>query len=432
MNAAWTKYRNALRKHSAKTGRKWPLRVVRDALRPRMPRTFPKWCCGVHSALEPTGRAGWRETRASLRDVPKGDVMSKEYRLTPTEVDGKPHPNPLAYVMEEGEHDSRALLADGVYQPPGLVKRMRPSIVKGESEDPEKVIIDPGAQGGNALSFAYAECSNIMFESITGMCGHGSAVLASWMNKPWTYPGLEFANFVVDGGWDHEQKKGRRSKWGMRLHRIGGFSFQGTIRDVFEEHGGYISDTDGAPVFFYKTLITRCNTTGLQMTGRVNESGEEPSLAELRLRDVEVRDCTIGGASAITISGQAAPAFLERVRISFPNMGSGGGFLSWAEREIGNPDKPGTPNTGGIGIVDCEFLGNKTNTTREIVRASACPRFHMAGTIVRAGLNPTAVHLNPPESSMASDLWPVVVEKPSKPNVIDGRVLVHGFEIPSL
>ncbi len=227
--------------------------------------------------------------------------------------------NPIAFALSRAGPGSTIVLAAGTYPPFSIGantrsphdgstsggQRGRPIVIEGNG----RATIH--ARGGADTIFVSQRQKNgyIHFRNLTIVPGYRAGVMFAIGG---VHEGFEFTDCNIRGSWNHVERKGHPSKWGVWGRGLKEFVFRGRrdyaeVRNIRDEHGFYLQNLQG-DVTIEKVRGMALGRTFFQLTAR---KGDGPvGTGNVTLRDCFVADVCIApgdaykGGSAITIGGR--------------------------------------------------------------------------------------------------------------------------------
>ena len=226
------------------------------------------------------------------------------YTVTPTHVyDPKgvevhESSKPLAWAIERVPGGQGAVIEPGSYALGHIDQSFGGHF---RARVPRSVAI-PRVEGSDAVTVFFKNGPAIKPVVFTGLVIMGSERTAiSTNNKQGETYALSFHDCLIDGGYDHAERSGPKTKWGFRSLGWVGALLDCQFENIRDEHGMYPHSPSG-DVLIRGCRFRRCGRAGVQVVGRDTETGFSPY--RMTVRDTVFEDCGLNdGASHFTCYG---------------------------------------------------------------------------------------------------------------------------------
>ncbi len=398
---------------------------------------------------------------AALLAAPIGPIAAQAPRppvvvqCTPTSISGSfgvvRTGNPIVAALRRAGPGSVIRLAPGAYPSFSIGVNGDAPYVARASGAPGRPIRIVGAgdvriRGGpktqdTILIAQQSRTEHVHFSGLTIEPGWRAAVMFA---RGGVHTGFHFTDCRIVGGYDHVERRGRPSKWGVWGSQLRDFVFEGVraraeVKFLRDEHAFYLQNLRG-DVRIENVLCVGVGRTFCQITARASEG--PPGIGRVTLRDCLVLDPGLApgdghkGGSAITLGGRHTGTMLvERctVRVGFnarlrkltrPGVPYGTGAL------VAVDGRETVPN-GTLVVRDCRFEFADGCGDRPVVSVGGVREFRLEGTnrLVAGGEQP-ALALDPPRFGGGSAPGSRLVERVvvSKATEVVGGVTRFGRE----
>ena len=222
-----------------------------------------------------------------LKDTAAYEMPQVAHRVTPNTVE-----NEAGTVLYTGGGSLEFALAnltlgpndfviveDGLYPPPGKVSGLGGGTFIARTKHGVEIDVP---SGDNAL---YTPDGGLVRETTFRGFRWNSGRLATWSTLSEKPPyRVNWRDCIIDGGYDHANRTGRDTKWGLNGHRWSGYMADCHVRNHYREHGAYIH-TPEDDLLIAGCLFEKNGRTAMQVVGRTTESTGKPGAG---YADVEV------------------------------------------------------------------------------------------------------------------------------------------------